>query len=60
MMYIGTNHEPLIITRRGKAQAHDPDPYNRENEPRLSWEELKSSLAPRPGAQGSLPTGLNS
>ena len=60
MMYIGTHHEPLIITRCGKAQAHDPAPYNRKNEPRLSWEELKASLAPRPGAQGSLPTGLNS
>ena len=53
MMYIGTHHEPLIITRRGKAPAHDPDPYNRENEPRLSWEKLKASLAPRPEAQGS-------
>lgn len=53
MMYFGTHHEPLIITRRGKTQAHDPAPYNRENEPRLSWEELNSSLAPRPEAQGS-------
>jgi hypothetical protein len=43
MMYIGTHHEPLIITRRGKTQAHDPAPYNRENEPRLSWEELEAS-----------------
>lgn len=58
--YVCTNHEPLIITRCGKAQAHNPALYNRENEPRLSWEELKASLALRPGAQGSLPTGLNS
>jgi hypothetical protein len=43
MMYFGTHHEPLIITRRGKTQAHDPAPYNRENEPRLSWEELEAS-----------------
>ena len=53
MMYIGTHHEPLIITRRSKAPAHNPDPYNRKNEPRLSWEELKASLAPRPEAQGT-------
>ena len=53
MMYIGTHHEPLIITRCGKAPAHNPDPYILENEPRLSWEELKASLASRPEAQGT-------
>jgi antitoxin component of MazEF toxin-antitoxin module len=38
----------------------DAEAILRANEPRLSWEELKASLAPRPEAQGSLPTGLNS
>jgi hypothetical protein len=31
----------------------DAEAILRTNEPRLSWEELKASLAPRPEAQGS-------
>lgn len=43
----------LTLALEDAEDTADAEAILRANEPRLSWEELKASLAPRPEAQGT-------